>query len=47
MGRISRLDAADKNLVGRVSRHDGVRRVTVLRESAGYRAGDTYGLDER
>jgi hypothetical protein len=29
------------------TRHDGVRRVTVLREPAGYRAGDSYGLDER
>lgn len=28
-------------------RHDGVRRVTVLREPAGYRAGDSFGLDER
>ena len=29
------------------TREDGVRRVTVLREPAGYRAGDSYGLDER
>ncbi|WP_423600903.1 HNH endonuclease [Roseateles sp. MS654] len=29
------------------SRDEGVRRVTVLREPAGYRAGDSYGLDER
>ena len=29
------------------SRDESVRRVTVLREPAGYRAGDSYGLDER
>jgi hypothetical protein len=29
------------------TRQDGIRRVTVLREPAGYRAGDSYGLDER
>lgn len=29
------------------TRHEGVRRVTVLRDPAGYRAGDSYGLDER